>query len=123
VLIVDDSPDITETLSLLVETVGHEVRTANSGVDGIAVASTFEPDVVLLDLGMPDIDGFEVAERLRASPFGEQLTLIAVTGWVGRAHRARSRKSGFDFFFAKPVTIVQLRDVLALVQRFKSAAP
>ncbi len=113
VLVVDDSEDSVTTMALLLQMSGHQTRTACDGIDALAQARDFEPDAVLLDIGLPGLDGHQVAQRLRAEPGGGQLLLVALTGlepeWGDRA----SQWSGFDAHLVKPVPIDRLLDLLA----------
>jgi CheY-like chemotaxis protein len=91
---------------------GHEVEVAYDGESALEKARAFRPEVVLLDLGMPGMDGYEVARRLRASEAGSHLKLIAQTGWAQEEDRRRTREAGFDAHLAKPVDIGSLQAVL-----------
>jgi len=113
VMIVDDFSDITATLSELVVLLGHEVCSANHGGEALVLARAFHPDLVLLDLGMPEIDGFEVARRLRACPEGKNIEIIAMSGWGHQAAREQARQAGFDRHFLKPLTLAHLYALLA----------
>src|SRR5690242_14918738 len=99
VLVVEDQPDAAESLRLLLQLVGHELRVALNGPEGIEIASTWQPDVVLSDIGMPGMDGYEVARRL---PGMENLHLVALTGYGRDEDRRRSREAGFDLHLVKP---------------------
>ncbi|HEX2138520.1 MAG TPA: response regulator [Woeseiaceae bacterium] len=113
-LIIDDNEDLAKGLSLyLTERSGHEVRTANNGEDGIEIAREFKPHVVLLDIGLPDIDGYEVARRLRAEDDFEDVPLIGISGFSTAADRKRAKRAGFDRYFVKPIAFDKLNDVLA----------
>lgn len=113
-LIIDDNEDLAKGLALyLTERSGHEVRTANNGESGIAIAHEFKPDVVLLDIGLPDIDGYEVARRLRAEDDFETVPLIGISGFSTAADRKRAKRAGFDRYFVKPIAFDKLNDVLA----------
>ena len=103
ILVVDDNVDAATTLQLLLKSLGHEVLAVFDGHRALSTALAFRPDVVLLDIGMPGLDGYEVARRLRESKRGEPLRIIAVTGWGLEADRARSREAGFDVHLVKPV--------------------
>jgi CheY-like chemotaxis protein len=114
VLIVDDNADAAETLRLLMRTIGSgEVQTAHSGVEALKVGAQLRPNVVLLDLGMPDMDGYEVARRMRGEAWGRDALLVALTGWGQDQHRRRSRESGFDRHMIKPPDPEALRAVLS----------
>lgn len=113
VLVVDDNHDSVETLGTLLRILGHEVRTAHDGVEGLRTAEEFCPEVVLLDIGMPGMNGYEVATQLRGKPGGKDLLLLALTGWGQEEDRRRSREAGFDHHFVKPVDPEDLRVLLA----------
>ena len=89
-----------------------EVRTASNGPDALEAAATLHPDVVLLDLSMPGMDGYELARRMRAESWGKQALLVALTGWGQDQHRRRSHEAGFDRHMIKPANAEALRAVL-----------
>jgi signal transduction histidine kinase len=123
-LIVDDNVDTAIGLAAhLRETSAHEVRLAQSGHAGLVAAEEFAPDVVLLDIGLPDIDGYEVARRLRADERFKHLPLIALTGFCGDADRARARVAGFNEYLVKPVAYSMLNEVLAALAPVANALP
>jgi CheY-like chemotaxis protein len=103
VLIVDDNPDGAESLAMLLELHGHETHKAHDGRDAIEAAERLRPDAVLLDIGLPNLDGYEVCRRLRGEPWGRNLLLIALTGWGQQEDRERSREAGFNNHLVKPV--------------------
>jgi len=103
VLVVDDNVDVTESAMALLTLTGHEVRTANSGAAALSAADVFHPQLVLLDIGLPDMDGYEVARRLRMQRWAAHALLVAVTGWGNETDRLRSREAGFDHHLVKPV--------------------
>ena len=119
ILVVDDNEDGAESLSLLLELMGNEVRTAHDGLEAVQIAAQFAPSVVLLDLGLPKLNGYEAARGIRALPGGGDALLIALTGWGSELDRERSRAAGFDHHLVKPVDMTALR---ALLGR-KSSAP
>jgi CheY-like chemotaxis protein len=104
ILIVEDSEDTREALRLLLESLGHSVLEAADGRHGLALALHHRPEVVLIDLGLPELDGYEVARALRASPIGGTTLLIAVTGYGQAEDRRRSKEAGFDAHLVKPVS-------------------
>jgi len=113
-LIVDDNVDTATGLAThLRESGAHQVRLAHSGLAGLAAAEESAPDLVLLDIGLPDIDGYEVARRLRADARLRHVPLVALTGYHGEADRARARLAGFDQYLVKPVPYTMLNEVLA----------
>jgi PAS domain S-box-containing protein len=112
VLVVDDNVDAAATLEMLLGSLGYQTRVVHDGASALAAAKQFKPDVVLLDIGMPGLDGYEVARRLRAMKSGRALRIIAVTGWGQEADRHRSREAGFDVHLVKPVEPGELLRVL-----------
>jgi PAS domain S-box-containing protein len=104
ILIVEDNEDTRESLRLLLESLGHSVLEAADGGHGLALARQHQPEVVLIDLGLPGLDGYEVARTLRSSPFGKSTLLIAVTGYGQAEDRRRSEEAGFDAHLVKPVS-------------------
>ncbi len=113
VLVVDDNEDAAVSLAMLLEMSGHRVQTAFDGESAIGAVASMTPDVVVLDIGMPGIDGYETARRLRALPaIGESLRLIALTGWGQQEARDRSRAAGFDAHLVKPVAFDELTAVI-----------
>ncbi|HEY4121149.1 MAG TPA: response regulator [Byssovorax sp.] len=119
VLVVDDNPDVLATISELVAVLGHDVTTASSGGEALAAAARSEPELVLLDIGLPDISGYEVARRLRQIS-GAPMRIVAVTGWGQESDRMRSAAAGFDLHLVKPIGVEALTDLLAARPR---AAP
>jgi CheY-like chemotaxis protein len=112
VLVVDDNQDSAETMAEILKMWGHDVRTAHDGAGAIEAARAYRPDAVLLDLGLPVMDGFETARRLRQEGLGK--LLVAVTGYGGVEDRRRATEAGFDTHLTKPVSPEDLRRVLAL---------
>src|SRR4051812_585821 len=111
-LVVDDNVDAAASQAALLRVLGHEVEVAYDGETALEKARAFRPDIVLLDLGMPGMDGYEVARRLRASDAGRELKLVAQTGWAQEEDRRRTREAGFDAHLAKPVDVTLLQLVL-----------
>jgi CheY-like chemotaxis protein len=112
VLVVDDSTDIAETMAGVLELKGHEVRIAVSGREALDTASTFRPTAILLDIGMPDLDGYAGAERLRKLPGLKDSLFVAVSGYGAPEYRAKAKEAGFDFYLVKPVDYAKLDEVL-----------
>ena len=117
ILLVDDDPDSSEPLSLLLQSKGHETRVATDGAQAISVADEFKPNCVLLDLGLPRMDGYEVARRLRDRPYGSNVVLVALTGWAGRDIRSRAAEAGFDYHIVKPVNWAEVEKIVRRVVR------
>jgi PAS domain S-box-containing protein len=113
VLVVDDSEDTAEMMTVLLEMDGHEIQVAHSGPAALETAAAFRPDVVLLDIGLPGLDGYQVAQRLREDPVLREMTLIAASGYGQEADLHRSREVGFDRHLVKPVDPRELRELLA----------
>jgi CheY-like chemotaxis protein len=108
ILVVDDYVDAADSLAVYLRLHGHTVRTAHDGTTGIAVAREFCPHVILLDIGLPRLDGYRVAEQIRQHPTLQKVCLIAVTGFAREADERAARAAGFDHFLIKPVDPAQL---------------
>jgi CheY-like chemotaxis protein len=115
VLVVDDQPVNADSLAMVLELEGLEVETAYDGRAALEAAGRFRPHVVLLDIGMPKLDGYEVCRRLRAGPDGRRMTLIALTGWSRSDDLERAREAGFDHHLSKPVETDRLLRLLASI--------
>jgi CheY-like chemotaxis protein len=113
ILLADDNADAVELLRDLLELEGHRVEVAANGLAAIETAESFLPDVAFLDIGMPGLNGYEVARRLRATPALAQARLVAVTGWGTQEDRARSEAAGFDAHLTKPVELDALNGIIA----------
>jgi CheY-like chemotaxis protein len=103
ILVADDNRDAGETLAMLLRLDGHEVHVATDGLEAVEMFVSVQPDVAILDIGMPRLSGHEVAKRIREQSSGRDVTLIAVTGWGQKADKDRAAASGFDHHFTKPV--------------------
>jgi signal transduction histidine kinase len=112
VLVADDNRDAAEILALLLTTCGHDVRVAFDGHEAVAVAGSFHPDLALLDIGMPGLDGYAVVKVLRQEPWAAGLTLVAMTGWGGPQARRQALDAGFDQHLTKPVSPEEIERVL-----------
>jgi PAS domain S-box-containing protein len=113
ILVVDDNRDAADSLGMLLRMMGNEVHTAHDGLEAVGAVATFQPDVVLLDLGLPKLNGYEVARRIREQEGGADILLVALTGWGQEEDRRRSREAGFDRHMTKPVEFDTLRKLLA----------
>jgi CheY-like chemotaxis protein len=113
VLVVDDNQDSTESLAALLKMWGHEVETAADGIEACERAESFRPDVALLDLSMPRLDGYGAARRIRLAPWAAGIVLVAQTGWGQASDRRQAEAAGFDFHLTKPVNFGTLRKILA----------
>ncbi len=112
ILVVDDNVDAAQSLALLLQLEGNDVHTAHDGLAALQAAEAYHPEVVILDIGLPGLNGYQVAERLRQQPVGKNLLLVAVTGYGADEDRRRSREAGFDFHLVKPVKPEELQAVL-----------
>ena len=112
VVVVEDNEDVREMMKELLEDLGHEVELASDGLSGAAKLMALRPDVALVDVGLPGIDGYEVARRVRASPEGGALYMVALTGYGGAEARAQAREAGFNLHLSKPVQIPELIRIL-----------
>jgi CheY-like chemotaxis protein len=117
-LIVDDNEDSARTMAILQRRRGHETRTAFTGPEAVAAAAEFVPDVVLLDIGLPGMDGFEVARRLRAIPALAGAILVAMTGYGSDEDRTTAKEAGFNEYLVKPVDLDLLQTWLRRVEGF-----
>jgi signal transduction histidine kinase len=112
ILVVDDNRDAAEMLSMLLELLGAEISVVHDGQTALDALKSYRPSVVLLDLGLPDIDGYEVARRMRAEPEGRNATLVALTGWGRDEDRRRSKEAGIDHHLVKPIDLAALQGAL-----------
>ena len=112
VLIVDDNLPAAKLLSIVVRNLGNEVRVAGDGQEAIEVADSFQPEVVLMDLGMPRLDGYGAARYIRQQPWGQKMLLVALSGWGQEAHRKRAKDAGFDHHLVKPADPADIERLL-----------
>jgi PAS domain S-box-containing protein len=122
ILIADDNPDVAESLAMMLRLMGNEVRAVHDGAQAIEQAVAFAPELVLLDIGMPGLDGYEVARRIREQQWDRNLVLVALTGWGQEEDRRRSIDAGFDHHFTKPVNPAVLERLIARLPRAQPLA-
>ena len=115
VLIVEDNLDAAEMLDLAVSQMGHTTRMAHDGATAVKIAGQFAPDVVLLDIGLPVMNGYAVAQALRAQPEFNRVHIAAVTGWGQDEDRRKAREAGFDSHFTKPLAPAAVEELLGKV--------
>ena len=115
ILVVDDNHDSALSLAMMLSIMGHETRTAHDGESAVETAETFLPEVILLDIGLPKLNGYEVAQRIREKPWGASMFLIAVTGWGQDEDRQRSSEVGLNVHMVKPVEPSELEKLLAAI--------
>jgi CheY-like chemotaxis protein len=113
ILVVDDNRDSADSLAMMLKLLGHDVATAHDGLAAVERVRAFQPDVALLDLGMPKLNGYDAARRIRQQPWGQGLVLIALTGWGQEEDMQRSQEAGFDYHLVKPVELAALEKLLA----------
>ncbi len=113
VLVVDDNVDAASSLAMVLKLMGNEVRTAHDGLEGVAAAREFRPDVILLDIGMPRLNGYEACRRIRQEPWGKNVVLVALTGWGQEEDKRKAQEAGFDRHMVKPVEPAALAKLLA----------
>jgi CheY-like chemotaxis protein len=112
VLVAEDIPDAADMLRMMLETMNHDVRVAADGVQAVEVAKAFQPEVALIDLGMPRMDGFEAARQIREA-LGDRVVLIALSGWAQEDDKRRARSAGFDHHLTKPADPEALEELIA----------
>jgi CheY-like chemotaxis protein len=122
VLVVDDNQDAADGMAMLIELMGVAVRVAYDGRSALAAAEAFRPDLVLLDLGMPVVDGYEVCRTLREQPGGDAMSIVALTGWGQESDRRRTQEAGFDDHLTKPIEPAQVERLLAEPPRRREEA-
>ena len=113
VVVNDDDRDVADSLAMLLDLLGCNVKTAYTGAVGASLVAEFQPTIVFLDLGMPDMNGYETARRIRSEPAGQQAQLIALTGWGQDVDKKRTREAGFDRHLVKPADIDILEEIIA----------
>lgn len=112
ILIVDDNRDAATTLAMMLRATGAQTQMAHDGIDAIAIAEQFRPDVVVLDLGMPKLNGYDTCRRIRQQPWGREMLLVALSGWGQEEDKRKSQAAGFNAHLVKPVEFSQLQQVL-----------
>lgn len=113
ILIVDDNRDAADSMGMLLELLGNEVYVAYDGEQAMCAAAVHRPDVVFLDIGLPRMNGYEVARSIRKQPWGSEIKLVALTGWGQQEDRQRAQEAGFDRHLVKPLDYELLTSVLA----------
>jgi CheY-like chemotaxis protein len=121
ILVVDDNRDSAESLAKILELAGNETHTAYDGLEAAEAAAALRPDLVLLDLGMPKLNGYEAARKIRERPWGRDILLVAVTGWGQDEDRQKSKAAGFDAHLVKPVNRGALATLLAELDTWQAS--
>ncbi len=112
VLVVDDNRDGAQSMAMMLRMLGNEVTTAHDGLEAVAAAAAFRPDIILMDIGLPRLNGLDAARQIRKQPWGQGITIVALTGWGQENDRELSRKAGCDAHLVKPVELSALRQLL-----------
>jgi CheY-like chemotaxis protein len=117
ILVADDNRDAADSLAMILRLAGHEVHAAHDGREAVEAAAWFRPDVALLDIGMPKLNGYEACRRIREQPWGMNIVLVAITGWGQEEDKRRASEAGFDHHLTKPVDPAALEPLLATLNR------
>ncbi len=112
ILIVDDNLDAASSLAFLLNIAGNETQTAHDGLQAIETAAKFRPDVILLDIGLPKLNGYQACRRIREQPWGKHIVLVALTGWGLEEEGPEAKDAGFDYHLVKPVEFDSLKGLL-----------
>ena len=110
---VDDNQDSATSMAMMLKFMGNQVRVAHDGVEALKAAESFRPQVILMDVGMPRLNGYEATRRIREQPWGRSVTIVALTGWGQEGDLERSREAGCDGHLVKPVSPPDLEQLLA----------
>ena len=117
ILVVDDNRDSADSLTELLRVLGHEVQAAHGGLEAVAAAERYRPELVLMDIGMPEVDGYQACRLIREQPWGKPMVLVAQTGWGQDGDRRRAKEAGFDSHLVKPLDHQALGALLASMPR------
>ena len=115
-LVVEDESNLAEVVAVMLGQCGHEVRIASDGAAALKLAEEYVPDAALIDIGLPDTSGYEVARRLRKQPGFETVSLVALSGYTSAGHIRRARAAGFDHYLAKPTRLGAFEEVLKRIE-------
>ncbi len=113
ILVVDDNRDAAESVAILLRLIGHDVRTVHDAFEVLAAAEIYRPELILLDIGLPGMDGYEIARRLRKQPWASQTKIVALTGYASAEDRRQAELAGFDHHLVKPVQFDALSNLIA----------
>lgn len=116
ILVVDDNRDANDSLKLLFELLGSEVRAAHDGIEALIIAEAFKPDLILMDIGMPNMNGYEATRYLRSQPWADNITIVAVTGWGQEGDRSQTKSAGCDAHRVKPLNLSDLEELLHMAR-------
>jgi CheY-like chemotaxis protein len=113
ILVVDDNHDSAESMVMMLTLLGNEVQMARDGVEAVRVAEQFRPEIILMDVGMPRLNGLDATRQIRSEPWGRTMTIVALTGWGQQSDRLQSKEAGCDSHLVKPVNLAELEELLA----------
>jgi len=113
VLVVDDNTDSAHSMRMLLQLLGSEVRTAHDGLQAVEAAQAFRPELILMDVGMPRLNGYEAARRIREQPWGQDALIVTLTGWGQESDKARSQEAGCNEHMVKPIKLAEVEGLLA----------
>jgi len=116
ILVVDDNHDSAISLGMLLSLTGNETSTAHDGIEAVEKAATFRPDVILLDIGLPKLNGYDACRRIREQPWGKGMVIVALTGWGEEEDKRRSNEAGFNQHMVKPVDPAILEKLLVALE-------
>jgi CheY-like chemotaxis protein len=119
ILAVDDNKILAKTMMWTMEMLGHTAEIAHEGKSAIALAKSFHPDIVFLDIGLPGMNGYEICQAMRNEPVLQNTIFVALTGWGQKEHRERSKEAGFNYHLVKPVEIKTLENLLLVLGKEK----
>ena len=117
ILVVDDNRDGAASLAMLLAVMGNDTRTAHDGLEGVEMAEAFRPGMIVLDIGLPRLNGYDACRRIREQPWAKDTLIVAATGWGQDEDRRRSHEAGFDHHLVKPVDAAELSRLLARRKR------
>jgi CheY-like chemotaxis protein len=121
ILLIDDDQDVADSLAIWFETLGYQVETASNGTQGICTAQVFAPDIIILDIGLPNMDGYQVARKLREQPSTQRMWIIALSGYDQKKNSLSMGSGGFDQYLMKPPNLTLLQDLIAEFQHLKQS--
>jgi CheY-like chemotaxis protein len=122
ILVVDDDRDTADTMARLIRTLGYEAKAVYDGVHAVEEISTYAPDLALIDISMPEHDGYETVQRIRQQPEGLHVIVVAVTGWAREQDKCRAYEAGFDLHVTKPMGAETLKELLQLIDPAASSS-
>ena len=119
VLAVDDDKNCAKVMAWLLESLGHTAQIAHDGKTAIELANSVHPDMVLMDIGIPEMNGYQICQAMRDSPGLDHTLFVALTGWGQKEHRERSKEAGFDYHLVKPVNIEALKKIFSELDKVR----